>query len=106
MSFILEIILLCKTTVIFFSFLTRYDCPEDATTYLHRVGRTARNAAVGQSLLVLLPSEETGMSQQLRAHKIPVDKIEVNPKKMTDIHRKIQAHLASDTQVWSLHYPV
>ena len=42
------------------------------------------------------------MSQQLRAHKIPVDKIEVNPKKMTDIHRKIQAHLASDTQVWSL----
>ena len=83
--------------------MTRYDCPEDATTYLHRVGRTARNAAVGQSLLVLLPSEEKGMSQQLRAHKIPVDKIEVNPKKMTDIHRKIQAHLASDTQVWSLH---
>jgi len=77
----------------------QYDCPEDATTYLHRVGRTARNAAVGQSLLVLLPSEETGMSQQLRAHKIPVDKIEVNPKKMTDIHRKIQAHLASDTQL-------
>ena len=54
----------------------QYDCPEDATTYLHRVGRTARNAAVGQSLLVLLPSEEPGMSQQLRAHKIPVDKIE------------------------------
>jgi len=77
----------------------QYDCPEDATTYLHRVGRTARNAAVGQSLLVLLPSEEPGMAQQLRAHKIPVDKIEVNPKKMTDIQRKIQAHLASDTQL-------
>jgi len=77
--------------------VVQYDCPEDATTYLHRVGRTARNAAVGQSLLVLLPNEEPGMAQQLRAHKIPIEKIEVNPKKMSDIQRKIQAHLASDT---------
>ena len=52
------------------------DCPEDATTYLHRVGRTARLAAVGQSLLVLVPSEEEGMLKQLRAYKIPIDKIE------------------------------
>jgi ATP-dependent RNA helicase DDX10/DBP4 len=52
------------------------DCPEDSTTYLHRVGRTARLAAVGQSLLILVPSEEEGMLKQLRAYKIPIDKIE------------------------------
>ena len=52
------------------------DCPEDATTYLHRVGRTARLAAVGSSLLILTPSEEEGMLKQLRAYKVPIEKIE------------------------------
>jgi ATP-dependent RNA helicase DDX10/DBP4 len=76
--------------------VVQLDCPEDATTYLHRVGylnkvfssfetgyslfqqvgRTARQAAVGKSLLMLLPNEEPGMLTQLRAYKIPVDKIE------------------------------
>lgn len=56
--------------------VVQLDCPEDATTYLHRVGRTARLANVGQSLLILVPSEEDGMLNQLRAYKIPIDKIE------------------------------
>ena len=75
------------------------DCPEDATTYLHRVGRTARHSAVGNSLLILLPSEENGMLQQLRAHKVPVEKIEPNPKKITSIQRKIEAFLAQDNEL-------
>ena len=75
------------------------DCPEDSTTYLHRVGRTARHAAVGNSFLILLPSEENGMLQQLRAHKVPIEKIEPNPKKITDIQRKIAAHLAQDHEL-------
>ena len=76
------------------------DCPEDAKTYLHRVGRTARNSSVGQSLLLLLPSEVDGIFRQFKIHRIPMDqnesKIEVNPKKIFDMQRKIQAHLASD----------
>ena len=75
------------------------DCPEDAKTYLHRVGRTARHSAVGQSLLVLLPSENEGMLKQLRVHRIPIDKITVDPKKMIDMQRKIEAHLASDSEL-------
>lgn len=75
------------------------DCPEDATTYVHRVGRTARHSAVGQSLLVLLPSEEEGMLQQLRAHKIPIDKIEVDQRKMQNMQKKIEAQLASDPEL-------
>ena len=75
------------------------DCPEDATTYLHRVGRTARHSSVGNSLLILLPSEENGMLQQLRAHKVPVEKIEPNPKKIVTIQRKIEAYLAQDNEL-------
>lgn len=75
------------------------DCPEDATTYLHRVGRTARHAAVGNSLLILLPSEQNAMLQQLRAHKVPIEKIEPNPKKVINVQRKIEAYLAQDHEL-------
>lgn len=34
-----------------------FDCPSDVQTYVHSVGRTARNFANGNSLLLLLPSE-------------------------------------------------
>ncbi|KAH8985950.1 DEAD-domain-containing protein [Lactarius hatsudake] len=43
------------------------DAPEDAATYVHRVGRTARYAKGGQALLLLLPSEEKGMIEALKA---------------------------------------
>ena len=35
----------------------QFDCPEDISTYIHRVGRTARYKSKGSSLLFLLPSE-------------------------------------------------
>jgi len=72
------------------------DCPEDATTYTHRAGRTARNATVGEALLVVTPTEEEGMVKQLGQHKIPIDKIEVNPSKQQTVDRKMAALLAAD----------
>ena len=72
------------------------DCPEDATTYTHRAGRTARNASVGEALLVVTPSEEEGMVKQLGQHKIPIAKIEVNPSKQQTVDRKMAALLAAD----------
>jgi ATP-dependent RNA helicase DDX10/DBP4 len=39
------------------------DCPEDVSTYIHRVGRTARYKAKGNALLFLLESEESFVSQ-------------------------------------------
>ena len=38
------------------------DAPEDAETYIHRVGRTARYESAGKALILLLPSEEEGMT--------------------------------------------
>ena len=37
------------------------DAPEDAETYIHRVGRTARYESHGKALLLLCPSEEEGV---------------------------------------------
>lgn len=72
------------------------DCPEDAITYVHRAGRTARYSSSGESLLVLLESEESAMLKQLTAHKIPISKIEVNPVKLSSVQKKMAAYLASD----------
>jgi len=79
--------------------VVQLDCPEDATTYVHRVGRTARYDTGGESLLMLLPSEEEGMMKQIKANKIPISKIEINPNKMFGIEKKMAAHLASDNNL-------
>ncbi len=51
------------------------DCPPDANTYIHRVGRTARYEKDGQAILVLTPNEEE-MLNELNTKKIPIKKIE------------------------------
>jgi len=74
------------------------DCPDDANSYIHRAGRTARYNKRGDSLLMLLPSEEA-MVTQLEQKKIPIDQIEVNPNKLFTIQRKLEAMLAKDVEL-------
>lgn len=57
------------------NWVVQMDCPEDANTYIHRAGRTARYQKGGESLLVLLPSEEKAMLEQLQEKKIPINNI-------------------------------
>ena len=77
--------------------VVQLDCPEDAHTYIHRVGRTARYQRNGQALLFLLPSEEEGMVEELKARRIPIEKIRVNPKKTVSIQKKLAALCARDS---------
>ena len=39
------------------------------------------------------------MQKQLRIHKIPIEKIQVDPRKILDMQRKIEANLASDSEL-------
>ncbi|XP_044297371.1 probable ATP-dependent RNA helicase DDX10 isoform X2 [Varanus komodoensis] len=78
------------------NWVIQFDCPEDANTYIHRVGRTARYKEGGEALLVLLPSEEKGMIQQLLQKKVPINGIKINPEKLVDIQKKLQSFLAQD----------
>lgn len=75
------------------------DAPADPNEYIHRAGRTARNAAQGESLLVLLPSEEVGMIEELCARKISINKIHVDSKKMFSPRAKIEAFLAQNQEL-------
>ena len=50
------------------------DCPEDVNAYIHRAGRTARFKSGGNSLLVVLPSEES-IIDQLSIRGIPISEL-------------------------------
>ncbi|XP_012514585.1 PREDICTED: probable ATP-dependent RNA helicase DDX10 [Propithecus coquereli] len=78
------------------NWVLQFDCPEDANTYIHRAGRTARYKEDGEALLILLPSEEKAMLQQLLQKKVPVKEIKINPEKLIDVQKKLESFLAQD----------
>lgn len=57
------------------NWVLQMDCPEDVNAYIHRAGRTARFQQGGESLLVLLPSEEN-IVEKLTKRKIPISMIQ------------------------------
>ncbi|CZS89275.1 probable ATP-dependent RNA helicase dbp4 [Rhynchosporium agropyri] len=66
------------------------DCPEDADTYIHRVGRTARYERAGKAVLFLDPSEEEGMLKRLEQKKVPIQKTKPRQKLQQSIKNQLQ----------------
>ncbi|KAB2574985.1 ATP-dependent RNA helicase DBP4 [Lasiodiplodia theobromae] len=79
--------------------VVQVDCPEDADTYIHRVGRTARYERDGRAVLFLDPSEEEGMLKRLEAKKIPIERINVRSKKQQSIKNQLQNMCFKDAQL-------
>ena len=75
------------------------DCPEDADTYIHRVGRTARYERDGRAVLFLEPSEEEGMIKRLEQKKVTVEKINVRQKKQQSIKTQLQNMCFKDPEL-------
>lgn len=75
------------------------DCPEDADTYIHRVGRTARYEKAGRAVLFLDPIEEEGMLTRLEQKKIPIESINVRTKKQQSIRSQLQQMCLKDPTV-------
>lgn len=75
------------------------DCPEDAETYIHRVGRTARYERDGRAVLFLDPSEEGGMLRRLEQKKVPIEKIKVRQKKQQSIKDQLQNMCFKDPEL-------
>lgn len=75
------------------------DCPEDADTYIHRVGRTARYERVGRAVLFLDPSEEKGMLQRLEQKKVPIERINIKANKQQSIKNQLQNMCFKDAEL-------
>ncbi|KAK8051125.1 ATP-dependent RNA helicase DBP4 [Apiospora rasikravindrae] len=79
--------------------VVQIDAPEDVDTYIHRVGRTARNEKSGKAVLFLDPSEEEGMMERFESKRIPIVKISVKEGKKTDVTAKIQDQVFHSTEL-------
>ncbi|KAH0545538.1 ATP-dependent RNA helicase dbp4 [Glutinoglossum americanum] len=75
------------------------DCPEDADTYIHRVGRTARFERNGRAVLFLDPTEEEGMLKRLTQKKVPIERINVRQKKQQSIKNQLQNMCFKDPEL-------
>ncbi|KFY68072.1 hypothetical protein V497_00012 [Pseudogymnoascus sp. VKM F-4516 (FW-969)] len=75
------------------------DCPEDADTYIHRVGRTARYERAGRGVMFLDPTEEEGMLARLKHKKVPIEKIKVRANKQQSIQKQLQVMCFQDPEL-------
>ncbi|KAJ5873779.1 uncharacterized protein N7529_002209 [Penicillium soppii] len=75
------------------------DCPEDADTYIHRVGRTARYERVGRAVLFLDPSEEKGFLKQLEHKKVPIVRINIKSNKQHSVKNQLQNMCFKDPEL-------
>ncbi|KAF8855379.1 DEAD-domain-containing protein [Acephala macrosclerotiorum] len=75
------------------------DCPEDADTYIHRVGRTARYERAGKAVLFLDPSEEEGMVKRLELKKVPIQQTKAREKKQQSIQNQLQNMCFQDPEL-------
>lgn len=81
--------------------VVQVDCPEDVESYIHRVGRTARYKAQGNSLLFLLPSE-VKFVEMLDEKGIPNRKINVASKKTFSIKSALRTIVAESLDIKKL----
>ena len=65
------------------------DCPEDTSTYIHRVGRTARYKSKGNALLMLLPGEAK-FADKLRQRNIEMKKLATKADKQLTIQPALE----------------
>jgi len=72
-----------------------YDCPSDTQSYVHSVGRTARNFAKGNSLLVLLPFQ-LAFLKRLETKRIKPKKMVIKSEKLQNITGTVRSLVAEN----------
>ncbi|KAI0319352.1 DEAD-domain-containing protein [Amylostereum chailletii] len=81
------------------NWVLQVDAPEDAETYVHRVGRTARYQSNGKGLMLLLPNEEPGMLEALKKRSVEVSKIKIRESKTQNIDNQLQNLAFQDPEI-------
>lgn len=67
----------------------QFDPPDDPRDYIHRVGRTARGANKGRSLMFLQPSE-IGFLKHLKEARVPLVEFEFPSKRIMNIQPQLE----------------
>ncbi|CCK70925.1 RNA-dependent ATPase HCA4 KNAG_0F02610 [Huiozyma naganishii CBS 8797] len=79
--------------------VVQVDCPEDADTYIHRVGRSARYGKKGKALIMLTPQEMDPFLSRLKTKKIEPEKLNIKQSKKKSIKPQLQSLLFKDPEL-------
>lgn len=71
------------------------DPPDDARSFIHRAGRTARAGKTGRCLLVLNPSE-VGFIKVLREARVELTEFDFPEKKLLNIQSQLEKLISSN----------
>lgn len=80
------------------NWVIQVDAPEDLSTYIHRVGRTARYKSQGNSLLFLSQSE-TEYLNYFNSKSIPIKSISINKDKIVNLQPIIRSILSENPDI-------
>jgi ATP-dependent RNA helicase DDX18/HAS1 len=76
--------------------IVQFDPPDDASEYIHRVGRTARGAhGKGRALLFLMP-QELGFLKHLRAGRVPLAEYDFPASKVANVQSQLERLVAKN----------
>merc|ERR1712066_1221398 len=70
--------------------IVQYDPPEDAKTYIHRVGRTARGVNTEGKALLVLRADELIFLRYLKQAKVPVQEFEFSWNKINNVQTQME----------------
>ena len=78
------------------------DCPEDVSSYVHKVGRTARYKAKGNSLLFISNGEKKFIDNLMNFKGMYLKKITINPVKMSSLRPILGSILSENKDIMYL----
>merc|ERR1711957_38371 len=79
----------------------QFDCPDDISTYIHRVGRTARYKSKGNSLLLVNKKEEK-MVNLLQNKNVSIKKIKINTNKLMGLQPILRSLISENSDMINL----
>jgi ATP-dependent RNA helicase DDX10/DBP4 len=82
--------------------VVQVDCPDDVSSYVHRVGRTARFRSNGRAMLFLNKGSEESFLKRLEARKLRLNPTRINPERITSITPRIAALVAQSQSLKSV----
>ncbi len=78
--------------------VVQLDCPENVESYVHKIGRTARNNAKGKSMLFLALAEQKFIPKLNKAG-ILLNRLKVNPERLLTIKKSLQSLCSEDQEL-------
>ena len=78
-----------------------YDTPQDPESYIHRIGRTARNGQEGKAITFVSDSEEKSLASIEKRNKLTIKEIDIDGNEVVRPVRHTRSNTSTRNPRWS-----